>query len=97
MVRDGRVASNEGLLRDVNDRIEEVMQRFVDGEEQSEADEADFLCECGQENCAETVRMSFREYENVRCEEMLFVVFPGHEDHDVEEVVSQSARYNVDT
>jgi hypothetical protein len=95
MGRDGRVASNEGLLRDVNDRIEEVTQRFGNGEEGSEADGADFLCECGQENCTESVRMSVREYEELRRDENHFVVFPGHEDPDVEDVVATYGRYTV--
>jgi hypothetical protein len=95
MGRDGRVASNEGLLRDVNDRIEEVTQRFGNGEAGSEADEADFLCECGHENCTESVRMSVREYEGVRRDETHFVVFPGHEDHDVEDVVTHYEGYAV--
>jgi hypothetical protein len=66
MGRDARVASNEGLLRDVNDRIEEVMERFDNGEATPEDEEADFLCECGTEDCIESVRMSIRDYEELR-------------------------------
>lgn len=92
--RDDRVASNEGLLRDVNDRIEEVGERLgVDGEDA--ADGLDFLCECGHENCTETVRLTLGEYEDIRREETLFVVFPGHEDPSVEEVIVRHERYSV--
>lgn len=95
MGRDGRVASNEGLLRHVNDRIKEVVQRFGNGEAGSEAHDADFLCECGQDNCTESVPMSVREYEELRRDEKHFVVFPGHEDPDVETVAAKYARYTV--
>jgi hypothetical protein len=95
MERDGHVAATEGLLRDVNDRIEEVTQRFGQGDTESEADEAEFLCECGHEKCSESVRMSVREYEELRRDEAHFVVFPGHEDPEVEDVVAQHARYRV--
>jgi hypothetical protein len=74
MGRDARVASNEGLLREVNDRIEEVMERFGNGEARPEDEETDFLCECGTEDCVESVRMSIREYEDVRRDEDHFVV-----------------------
>jgi hypothetical protein len=95
MGRNGRVASNEGLLRDVNDRIEEIAQTFDRGFDEREAGEADFLCECGRENCTESVRMSVREYEGARGEEDLFIVFPGHADLAVEEVIIQHERYTI--
>jgi hypothetical protein len=95
MGRDGRIATNEGLLREVNDRVEEVSQEFSSGEAEPDKGEADFLCECGRDNCIETVRMTVREYEEVRSEETLFVVFPGHEDASVEEVVQRFERYTV--
>lgn len=95
MGRDGRVASNEGLLRDVNDRIEEVAQSFGSGDDEPPSDEAEFLCECGQANCTESVRLTIREYEDVRRDETHFVVFPGHEDSDLEEVVAHVQRYTV--
>jgi hypothetical protein len=95
MGRDAQVASNEGLLRDVNDRIEEVMERFGNGEARPEDEEADFLCECGTQDCIESVRMSIREYEELRREENHFVVFRGHEDPDIEDVVATSSRYTV--
>jgi len=95
MERDGRVTSNEGLLRDVNDRIKEVVQRFGNGEAGTEADDADFLCECGRQNCTESVRMSIREYEGLRRDKNHFVVFPGHEGRAVEDVAAKYARYTV--
>jgi hypothetical protein len=88
--RDDRIASNEGLLRDVNDRIEEVSQ----GSGESN-DDFDFLCECGRENCIEMVRLTIAEYERVRDDETHFLVFPGHETDDIEDVVVQDERYSV--
>jgi hypothetical protein len=95
MARDALIASNEGLFRDVNDRIEEISQKLSQGAKERQAEEADFLCECGHENCTESVRMSLREYEDVRGDETLFLVFPGHEDNNVEEVVDRYERYRV--
>lgn len=88
--RDDRIASNEGLLRDINDRIEEVSQEC--GESNGVFD---FLCECGRENCTETVPLTVAEYERVRDDETHFLVFPGHETDDIEDVVVQDLRYSV--
>jgi hypothetical protein len=41
------------------------------------------------------VRMSIREYEELRREETHFVVFRGHEDPDIEDVVATRSRYTV--
>jgi hypothetical protein len=95
MSRDSRIATNEGLLREVNDRVEEVAQELHKGHSETETREADFLCECGGEVCTETVRMTVAEYENVRSDETQFVVFPGHEDASVEDVVEPHEGYSV--
>jgi hypothetical protein len=88
--RDDRIASNEGLLRDINYRIEEVSQ------ERGESNGGfDFLCECGRENCTEVVRLTIAEYERVRDDETHFLVFLGHETDDIEDVVVQEERYSV--
>jgi hypothetical protein len=43
------------LVREVNDRIYEVLQKLG-------SEDGDFLCECGEEECAETVQITLREY-----------------------------------
>jgi hypothetical protein len=88
--RDDRIASNEGLLRDINDRIEEVSQ----GSDERNGG-FDFLCECGRANCIEVVRLTIAEYERVRDDETHFLVFLGHETDDIEDVVVQEERYSV--
>src|ERR671930_749536 len=95
MSRDGRIAHNEGLLRDVNDRIEEVMGQWDSRGEGPEPREADFLCECGDDNCTEKVRLTFAAYEDVRSDETHFVVFPGHEKQGVEDVVAHGDSYRI--
>jgi hypothetical protein len=88
-------AKNEGLLRDVNERIEEVSQRFSEGDRDPAAAEAAFLCECARGNCTESLRMTIGEYENVRSVKTLFLVSPGHEDASIEDVVERHERYTV--
>ena len=47
MTREDRIARNEALFREVNERVREVA---AEGGELT-----GFLCECGREECTETV------------------------------------------
>jgi hypothetical protein len=87
--RDERLARNESLFREVNERISEVNAAFdVDGR-------ADYLCECGRPNCTEAISLTHGEYERVRAVPTHFLVKPGHEDPSVERVVQQNDGYFV--
>jgi hypothetical protein len=91
-VRDERLAKNEALLREVNERIHEVgehLQVLPDDEL------LDFRCECGRAECEESLSMTPAEYEHVRSDNDRFAVLPGHEDDDVERIVERTDRYLV--
>jgi hypothetical protein len=84
-----RVAKNEALFRQVNERIEEVNEALG-------ADEpSDFLCECGDDNCTAPVRLTLAKYEEVRSDATHFVIAPGHEIIDVERVIEQNDEFAV--
>jgi hypothetical protein len=85
--REDRLARNETLFREVNERIEEV---------RSEQDDwIDFLCECGVEECKDPILLSVAEYEQIRADPTTFAVAPGHSIEDIEEVVSRTERFHV--
>ena len=88
MDRKDRIARNEALFREVNERVREV--RPEDGE-----DTLGFLCECGDEACTETIYLSAATYEEVRSDPTLFVVVPGHEITDVEDRVRRAKGYII--
>ena len=88
MNREERIARNEALFREVNERVREVYP----GDEE---DQVGFLCECGRESCTETVVLSIAEYEDVRSDPRHFVVTPGHEIGDVERSAAEGDRYVV--
>lgn len=77
-----RIANTEALFRDVNERIAESADRFS-------ADEAEFVCECADPECAERIPAALEEYESVRADGTHFIVVPGHEDTRVERVIEQ--------
>ena len=83
-----RRATTEALFRDVNERIAESAERF-------DATNTDFVCECADPNCTHRVTASLAEYERVRDEPTTFLVVPGHEQGDIEHVVSDRGRFRI--
>ena len=87
--RQQRVAKNEALFREVNERIKEV------NEPTPAQEPSDFLCECGSDDCTEPIALTLAEYEDVRREPTHFAVVRGHAVPDVEHVVAEHGRYSV--
>ena len=79
--REERVAKNEAVFREVNERISDI----TDHEELIE-----FLCECSDMECIEPVSMTRGDYERVRAESTWFFVVPGHVDRETSRRWSRS-------
>ena len=92
-----RAAKTQSLLREVNERIEDLSggQPTETSGEVSLAREIDLACECIDETCTQRVTMTAREYEAVRSDSNTFFVKPGHDVPEVEEVVRAEANYVV--
>ena len=89
MDAEDRIAHNETLFREVNERIEAGQWPTERGEP------AAFRCECGSLRCNRMVELTPDEYEAVRSDATHFVVVPGHEIPAVERVVERTAAYVV--
>jgi hypothetical protein len=81
-------ARTESLFRDVNERIAESAERFS-------SQEAEFVCECGNAACTDRIPASLEDYHAVREDGARFMLVPGHEDVQVEKVVSRRQRYSI--
>jgi hypothetical protein len=88
--REKRLAANEALFREVNERVAEVAEQFLAGESR-----VDFSCECGDRACGEQIAMTVGDYEALRSEATHFAVVPGHEVPDIERVVARHPNYFV--
>lgn len=86
-----RNARRQVLFREVNERISEADRGF--GE--AEALRIEFMCECGNLDCAARIEMAQDEYDALRREGNRFVLVPGHEDASVESVVARTDRFLV--
>jgi hypothetical protein len=83
---EARVAVNEALLREANDRFR---RRY---ESSDLPGENEFVCECGDQDCTSTIRATLSDYEAVRREGQ-FLVALGHA--PAEQVVVVGAGYLV--
>jgi hypothetical protein len=85
-----RIGLNEAVFRELNDRLEELEETFRPGR-----DELDLVCECGDADCSEGLRLPRPDYRRLRSDSRRFAVVPGHEQPDVEEVVEKQESYDV--
>jgi hypothetical protein len=86
--REERIARNEALFREVNERVNEVS-------DPEPTQRIDFLCECGDARCTESIPLTRAEYEGLRSDPLLFGVKPGHAIPDAEDVVAVNSRYEM--
>jgi hypothetical protein len=91
--RETRLARNETLFRDVNERIEQAVGAM--GREDDHVYE--FLCECSNSDCTLLLPLTIAEYEAARSKPHQFIVAPGHELPEIENVVARNPGYQLVT
>jgi hypothetical protein len=82
-----RIARNEAIFREVNERVADVMD--------SDARMTNFLCECGNLDCVQEVSLTDSEYMRIRSDAATFAVVPGHALEDVETIIERTDRFHV--
>lgn len=85
---EAKVARTEAAFREVNEAIAQTAERF-------DADEADFVCECADPDCADRMTADLDDYEEVRAEATHFLVAPGHDEPRVERVLERRGEYHI--
>lgn len=87
--REERLAKNEVLFRGLNENIQGIASTLGPGAP------FEFFCECATSDCFERLELTLEDYEKVRLDGTHFLVAPGHEDIEVEQVVEVHANYVV--
>jgi hypothetical protein len=88
--REARLALNEALFREMNERVEESV--LASGQED---EPFVVVCECGNIDCLERMRLTAAEYDAAHAHPAQFVVVEGHVASDIEDVVAEHERYVV--
>jgi hypothetical protein len=86
-----RKAVNEAVFRNVNERSEALQRSFA----MAEREPLQMICECDRLDCMERVAVGVDAYELIRAHPAQFFVTPGHEDTDVDEVITVTSDYLV--
>jgi hypothetical protein len=80
--RQERLAHNEAMFRMLNENIVGIATT-LGGD-----DAYEFICECATSGCFERIPLTIQEYERVREHGSHFLLAPGHEDIEVEQVIA---------
>jgi hypothetical protein len=83
-----RLARNQALFREVNERLLEMADGSYDGP-------LEIVCECSHEDCTTTLAVHRDDYEAVRAHSTHFLVNSGHELLEVEQVVGRRNGFTV--
>ena len=86
-----RIAQNEASTRGLNESLEQ--QR--DSPHREDDDVAGFLCECYVANCSAVVHVPIAKYKAVRQDDRSFLIRPGHDEPEVEDVVELGDHYAI--
>jgi len=87
--RERRLAQNEALFREVNERVETLADRLGPNVAY------EFLCECANADCTFRIALTLETYEAVRADGTQFVVLPDHYTPEVEDLMIQEDTYWV--
>ncbi len=82
--RERRMAQNEVLFREVNERINDVAHQLGDEVPY------EYFCECANAHCSFRLTLSQAEYEAVRADPTQFAVLPLHYTPEVEILVQET-------
>ena len=80
-----RLAHQQMLLREVNQRIRDV----------ADLDVGIFICECGTRDCSGTITMSLEQYGRIRSNPTWFILKHGHAASEIARVVSEDDGFMV--
>lgn len=87
-----RKGQNEVTFRSANEDLERGARDLVDGDGSSLVP---FLCECPRPKCTRVVLLTMDEYEHVRAHARRGIAVHGHEDPEVEHLISENDRFIV--
>lgn len=91
--REQRLAKNEVMFRGLNERVARIAATQSDNDADGHVYE--FLCECSNADCTFRVSLTLQAYEVVRADPTQFVVAPGHELPEIEEVIVRATGYQI--
>jgi hypothetical protein len=87
--RERRLAQNEVLFREVNERVRDIASKLGDD------GGYEYFCECANKDCTFRVSLRLTDYEAIRSDPKQFVVLADHYTPEVEDVVTKTEAFWV--
>jgi hypothetical protein len=84
-----RLADNESAFREINERIDERVERWQQLEQAYER----VVCECSDSQCAERIPVTPAEHRMARRHTGWFLIARKHDNADLERVVYRTERF----
>jgi hypothetical protein len=88
--REERLVRNELLFRELNETIDAVAHA-----QGSDAHVFEFVCECSNIDCTLSLPLTLEVYEDTRGAPDLFLVAPGHDLPEIEDVIREGEDFQV--
>jgi hypothetical protein len=82
------ISESSDLFRCVNERIVDLAAPLM-----STRELLWLICECPNDGCTQTMRMTLPEYDAMRVQRGLYALVPGHEQRELEEIIRRTDRY----
>jgi hypothetical protein len=100
-----RMAENQVVFRKHNEKVQKSIDELnaVAAEEGTKAIHLDddiplyFYCECSDENCRERIKVTLKDYNKIHRARDRFVIMPGHNVPEIENVTKEKSKYWVVT
>ena len=86
--RTQRLAMNEALFRELNEGVQARAEAL-------DSSLLEAYCECADLECVARITLTAEEYSAVRENGTQFLVRPGHDTSDLEEVIARTDRFEV--
>lgn len=83
---------NEQLFKAANQHTKQLVERVLTIESQTFMP-VRFVCECSDSECSRPIELSVEEFKLVHQYRNRFIVIPGHEAPDIEEVMDRHDHY----
>lgn len=98
-----RMTENEVVFRNFNESVQksfDTAQKIAkeDGQELIVHDQdfpLQFYCECSDENCQKRISITPHEYGSLHKRRNIFMVLPGHETNQIEQIVHTNDTYSL--
>ena len=89
-----RRVENELVFKQLNQQVKQAAEVMLPNRQRREFP-LKFYCECSNESCTERIMIPLEDYAMLHQNIRNFMVLPGHQQSDIEQVVSDQGKFVI--